>query len=58
MPNDDTVRAIIPMLVCHDAGAEVEFCKTVFDAEELARRSSDNGEVAMTTNNSTSVNPC
>ena len=29
------VRAVIPMLVCADAAAEIEFCKAAFGAAEL-----------------------
>jgi len=44
-----TVRALIPMLVCRDAAAEIEFCKAAFEAEELSRRTGpDNGVVHAT----------
>jgi PhnB protein len=44
-----TVRALIPMLVCRDGAAEIEFCKAAFDAEELSRRTGpDNGVVHAT----------
>ena len=34
----DFVRAVIPMLVCRDAAAEIDFCMTAFGAVELSRR--------------------
>ena len=40
---------IIPMLVCLDAGAEVEFCRAAFGAVELSRRSADDGTVVHAT---------
>lgn len=43
------VRAIIPMLVCHDAAAEVDFCKAAFGAEELSRRAGPDGGVLHAT---------
>jgi PhnB protein len=33
------------MLVCRDAAAEIDFCKTAFGAVELSRRSDDRGNV-------------
>lgn len=47
MPKD--VKAIIPMLVCADAAAEIEFCKTAFAAVELSRRSAEDGAVLHAT---------
>jgi PhnB protein len=44
-----SVRAVIPMLVCVDAAAEIEFCKTAFGAVELARRSGPEGTVVHAT---------
>jgi PhnB protein len=35
------IRAVIPMLVCRDAAAEIAFCKAVFGAVELSRRVED-----------------
>ncbi|HEY3743846.1 MAG TPA: hypothetical protein VGL53_28575, partial [Bryobacteraceae bacterium] len=43
------VRAIIPMLVCVDAAAEIDFCKAAFDANELSRRSGLEGAVVHAT---------
>ena len=43
------VRAVIPMLVCRDAAAEIEFCKTAFSARELLRRSAPDGSVIHAT---------
>jgi PhnB protein len=37
---------LIPMLVCRDASAEMEFCKSVFAATELNRRPAPDGSVA------------
>jgi len=34
-------RAIVPMLVCRDAAAEMEFCRATFGAVELSRRTDD-----------------
>lgn len=36
---------IIPMLVCRDAAAEIEFCRAAFGAVELSRRSAPDGSV-------------
>lgn len=43
------VRAVIPMLVCVDGASEIEFCRRVFGAIELARRSADNDIVMHAT---------
>jgi len=43
------VRAIIPMLVCVDAAAEIEFCRTAFAAVEISRRSAEDGTVLHAT---------
>lgn len=40
---------IIPMLVCRDAGAEIDFCKRAFDAVEISRRTADDGTVVHAT---------
>jgi hypothetical protein len=37
MPN--YVRMVVPMLVCLDPAAEIDFCKAAFGAVELSRRS-------------------
>lgn len=42
----ENTSIIMPRLVCHDAAAEMEFCKRTFDAEELNRRPGPNGTVA------------
>jgi len=47
--NTKAVRAVIPMLVCRDAGSEIEFCKTAFGAVELARRSGPDETVVHAT---------
>jgi PhnB protein len=43
------VRAVIPMLVCADAAAEIEFCKAAFGAVELSPRSDTDGSVTHAT---------
>ncbi len=40
---------IIPMLVCADGAAEIEFCKKAFGAIELSRRVGHAGEVVHAT---------
>jgi PhnB protein len=40
---------IIPMLVCKDAAAEIEFCKAAFGAVELSRREAPDGGVIHAT---------
>jgi PhnB protein len=42
-------RMIIPMLVCRDAEAEINFCKHSFDAVELSCRKAPNGSVVHAT---------
>ena len=42
----DGVPVVMPMLVCRDASAELEFCKTTFGAVELVRRPGPDGTVA------------
>ena len=37
------------MLVCRDAGAEIDFCKRAFDAVEISRRTADDGTVVHAT---------
>ena len=36
----------MPMLVCRDVAAAIDFCKTTFDAVELGRRPGPDGTVA------------
>jgi PhnB protein len=43
------VRAVVPMLVCADAAAEIEFCTAAFGAQELSRRSGEDGSVTHAT---------
>jgi len=45
----ESVRMVVPMLVCRDPGAEVEFLKAAFAAVELSRRQSENGAVLHAT---------
>jgi PhnB protein len=45
----NTVRALIPMLVCRDAAAEIEFCKAAFGAVELSRRTGPDNRVVHAT---------
>ena len=40
---------IIPMLVCRDAAAEIGFCKQVFGAAEISRRTAEGGAVVHAT---------
>jgi len=42
-------KMIIPMLICRDANAEIEFCINAFDAKELSRRTAQTGEVIHAT---------
>jgi PhnB protein len=46
MPN---VHAVIPMLVCRDSAAEIEFCERAFGARELSRRTGPDGSVIHAT---------
>jgi PhnB protein len=45
-PIPDGAPVLIPMLVCRDASAAVDFCKTTFGAVELVRRPGPDGTVA------------
>lgn len=45
-PIPDGVSVVMPMLVCRDASAAIDFCKTTFGAEELVRRPGPDGTVA------------
>lgn len=38
-------QGIIPMLVCKDAAAEIEFCRLAFHAVEVSRRTGDDNAV-------------
>jgi uncharacterized glyoxalase superfamily protein PhnB len=40
-----STQLIIPMLVCRDASAEIEFCRAAFGAVELSRRTGQDGSV-------------
>ena len=40
------VPVVMPMLVCRDASAAIDFCKSTFDAVELVRRPGPDGKVA------------
>ena len=42
----DGVSVVMPMLVCRDVTAEIDFCKTAFEAVELVRRPGPDGKVA------------
>jgi PhnB protein len=44
-PIPDNSTVIIPMLVCHDSAAEMEFCKATFGAVELGRRPAPDGSI-------------
>ena len=43
------VRAVVPMLVCADAAAEIAFCAAAFGAVELSRRADADGSVTHAT---------
>jgi PhnB protein len=45
-PIPDGVPVVMPMLVCRDAAAEMDFCKATFGAVELVRRPGPDGTVA------------
>ena len=45
-PVPDGASVVMPMLVCRDAGAELDFIKTTFDAVERVRRPGPDGAVA------------
>jgi PhnB protein len=45
-PIPDGVPVVMPVLVCHDAAAEIDFCRTTFGALELVRRPGPDGTVA------------
>jgi PhnB protein len=45
-PIPDGVPVVMPMLVCGDAAAEIDFCKAAFGAVELVRRPGPDGTVA------------
>ena len=44
-PIPENSSVVIPMLVCRDASAEIDFCKTTFGAAELGRRPGPDGTV-------------
>ena len=44
-PIPDNSSIVIPMLVCRDVSAEIDFCKTAFAAAELSRRPGPDGAV-------------
>ena len=41
----DGVPVVMPMLVCRDAAAEIDFCKTTFGAVEMVSRPGPDGTV-------------
>jgi PhnB protein len=43
------MTAVIPMLVCRDTSAEIDFCQRVFAAVELSRRSAKDGGIVHAT---------
>lgn len=45
-PIPEGIPVVMPMLVCRDAAAEIDFCKTTFGAVELVRRPGPDGSVA------------
>ena len=44
-----TYELAVPMLVCHDAASEIEFCKAAFRAVEVSRHSAEDGSVIHAT---------
>src|SRR3954464_6931429 len=44
IPTNSSV--LMPMLVCRDVSAEIDFCKSTFAAAELVRRAGPDGAVA------------
>ena len=45
-PIPDNSSVVMPMLVCRDVSAEIDFCKSTFAAVELGRRPGPDGTVA------------
>jgi PhnB protein len=45
-PIPDTSSAVMPRLFCRDVVAEIDFCKTAFEALELSRRPGPDGRIA------------
>jgi PhnB protein len=45
-PIPDSSSAVMPILVCRDVAAEIDFCKTALGAVELGRRPGPDGTVA------------
>lgn len=43
------IRMVVPMLVCLDAAAEIDFCRIAFGATALSRRSGADGSVVHAT---------
>jgi PhnB protein len=41
----ESSSVVMPMLVCRDAAAEIDFCKATFGAAELGRRAGPDGTV-------------
>jgi PhnB protein len=44
-PVPDNSSVLIPMLICRDVGAEIDFCTKVLGAAELGRRPGPDGNV-------------
>ena len=42
----DGVQALLPMLICRNVSAEIDFCKSTFDAVEKLRRPGPDGKDA------------
>jgi len=40
------VPAVMPMLVCRDVAAEIDFCRVTFEAVELVQRLGPDGKIA------------
>ena len=49
MQTTQRVVGVVPMLICRDGAAEIEFCERAFEAAELSRRSAADGSVMHAT---------
>ena len=49
MPSSQQASAVIPMLICRDGAAEIDFCVGSFGAVELSRRAASDGAVIHAT---------
>jgi PhnB protein len=49
MQTTQHVMGVVPMLICRDGAAEIDFCARAFGAVELSRRSAPDGTVMHAT---------